>query len=101
METTYPSGLMWFRRDLRCEDNAALHHALETCRQLHCVFVFDSSILESLPRRDRRVNFIRESLTQLDEQLRDGSGQPHAGLIVRHAVAAQEIPRLARSLGVA
>ena len=41
-------GLMWFRRDLRAFDNAALFHALKSCKQVHCVFVFDKAILLSL-----------------------------------------------------
>jgi deoxyribodipyrimidine photo-lyase len=91
---------MWFRRDLRAQDNAALHHALRNCAQVHCVFVLDREILDPLPRADRRVEFIRESLVSLDEDLRTLAAQEHAGLIVRHAVARQEIPRLALSLGV-
>jgi deoxyribodipyrimidine photo-lyase len=59
---TYTKGLMWFRRDLRAQDNAALYHALKVCRQVWCVFVFDTDILNPLPRADRRVEFIRESL---------------------------------------
>ncbi len=62
MDKTYARGLMWFRRDLRCEDNAALYHALKSCGQVWCVFVFDQDILDSLPRADRRVEFIRETL---------------------------------------
>ena len=91
---------MWFRRDLRAQDNAALHHALRNCAQVHCVFVLDREILDPLPRADRRVEFIRESLEALDEDLRTLAAQEHAGLIVRHAVARLEIPRLALSLGV-
>ena len=100
MQTPYPAGLMWFRRDLRAHDNAALCRALESCGQVHCAFVFDRAILDTLPRRDRRVEFIRESIAGLDDALRRLAGWPHAGLIVRHAVAADEIPRLARELGV-
>ncbi len=93
-------GLMWFRRDLRAFDNAALFHALKSCKHVHCVFVFDKAILDSLPRADRRVEFIRESLVALDAELHAVAGQAGAGLIVRHAVAADEIPRLAHELGV-
>ena len=100
MESKYDAGLMWFRRDLRAHDNAALFHSLKACRQVHCVFVFDRAILESLPRRDRRVEFIRESLVELDRELREWAGLPGAGLIVRHAVALDELPRLARELAV-
>jgi deoxyribodipyrimidine photo-lyase len=91
---------MWFRRDLRAFDNAALFHALKSCKQVHCVFVFDKAILDSLPRADRRVEFIRESLVALDAELHAVAGQAGAGLIVRHAVAADEVPRLAHKLGV-
>ena len=96
----YAAGLMWFRRDLRSTDNATLHLALRSCRLLHCVFVFDQAILEALPRVDRRVEFIRESLVELDEALRLLSQHTNGGLIIRHAVASDEIPRLARQLRV-
>ncbi|MDR6858118.1 deoxyribodipyrimidine photo-lyase [Variovorax guangxiensis] len=95
-DKTYAKGLMWFRRDLRVDDNAALYHALRACRQLLCVFVFDRAILDALPRADRRVEFIRESLVELETELRALGG----GLIVRHAVAEDEIAPLARALEV-
>ena len=94
------NGLMWFRRDLRAFDNAALYHALKSCTQVHCVFVLDRAILDKLPRQDRRVEFIRESLVTLDAELHAVAGLAGAGLIVRHAVAADELPRLAKELGV-
>jgi len=100
---TYDRGLMWFRRDLRAADNAALHHALKSCRHVWCVFVFDTDILNPLPRADRRVEFIRESLVELHERLRElgqEHGVPSVGLIVRHARAQQAIPALARQLNV-
>ncbi len=96
----YATGLMWFRRDLRVDDNAALYHALRSCRQVHCVFVFDTAILGSLPREDRRVEFIRESLVVLDEDLRRRCADPACGLIVLHAAAASALPHLAHELGV-
>ncbi len=100
MEKPYPAGLVWFRRDLRAEDNAALYHALRSCSQVHCAFVLDTAILDSLPRQDRRVEFIRASLVQLDEALRTLAGKPGAGLVVVHGRADEEIPRLARRLHV-
>jgi deoxyribodipyrimidine photo-lyase len=93
-DKTYAKGLMWFRRDLRVDDNAALYHALRACRQLLCVFVFDRAILDALPSADRRVEFIRESLVELETELRTLGG----GLIVRHAAAEDEIATLARAL---
>lgn len=35
----YARGLMWFRRDLRAHDNAALSQALRQCAEVHAVFV--------------------------------------------------------------
>jgi deoxyribodipyrimidine photo-lyase len=109
MPKPYDTGLMWFRRDLRADDNAALFHALKQCNTVYCVFVFDKEILDVLPRADRRVEFIRESLVDLDQQLTQlrSSGTSKnkpldAGvtLIVQHAWASQEIPLLAKSLNV-
>jgi deoxyribodipyrimidine photo-lyase len=90
-------ALVWFRRDLRDHDHAALSAALAGAKQVYCAFVFDTEILDGLPgRRDRRVDFIRQSLLELDVALRARGG----GLIVRHGRATDEIPGLARTLGV-
>ena len=99
-EPTYPSGLVWFRRDLRANDHAALHHALTQCPTVHCVFVFDTDILDQLPRADRRVEFIRESLVELDATLRTLSARAQGGLIVLHAASSETVPALAQELGV-
>ena len=95
---TLDAALLWFRRDLRVADHAALYHALRAARNVWCVFVFDREILGSLPRQDRRVEFIRESLVELDTALR--ALMPGAGLIVRHGDPVEEIPALARRLAV-
>ncbi len=103
MARSLKSALVWFRRDLRAVDNAALHHALRAAGQVWCVFVFDTVILDPLPRADRRVEFIRESLVDLDRQLR-ALGERHATpgvrLVVRHGDPVAEIAALARTLGV-
>jgi deoxyribodipyrimidine photo-lyase len=100
MDKEFSSGLVWFRRDLRIEDNTALYQALRACQRVYCAFVFDRDILEPLPRADRRVEFIRESLVDLDNRLREAAGRPGAGLIVRHGKAVDEVAQLARQLGV-
>lgn len=101
MNKKYDCGLMWFRRDLRVDDNAALYHALKTCRQVFCVFVFDRDILDTLPRIDRRVEFIRESLVDLNRQLAElghRHGRANVGLIVQHGRASETLPALAQAL---
>ncbi len=82
----FEHGLMWFRRDLRIEDNAALHQALHQCRNLSCVFVFDTDILSALPSSDRRVAFIDDCITVLDHKLRQAGTQ----LIVLNAQVASK-----------
>ena len=63
--------LVWFRRDLRDSDHAALCEALRRGRRVFCAFVFDREILDALDHEaDRRVEFIRESLVELDAALR-------------------------------
>jgi deoxyribodipyrimidine photo-lyase len=100
MDKEFDSGLMWFRRDLRTDDNAALYHALKKCKTVHCVFVFDREILDALPKIDRRVEFIRESLVELDISLRQLSEKSNTGLIVLHAWASDAVPLLGRDLAV-
>jgi len=89
-------SLVWFRRDLRAFDHAALHHALRCSQQVYCVFVYDTDILDGLPRDDRRLRFIHASLASLDEELRRLGGY----LIVRHGSARDEVVALAKALDV-
>jgi len=97
----YHSGLVWFRRDLRAYDQAALHHALKACETVYCVFVFDKAILDELPSRsDRRVGFIHASVVALDETLRRLADRQMPVLHVRHELAIDAIPALAEALGV-
>jgi deoxyribodipyrimidine photo-lyase len=100
MQPPFKKSLFWFRRDLRLADNAALYHALRKSEQVYCVFVFDTDILDALKTEgiadDRRVEFILESVVELDAALREVEG----GLIVRHAAAWREIPALAAALDV-
>ena len=85
-------SIVWFRRDLRLFDHAALHHALKASSHVIAVFIFDTEILAQLPRQDRRVAFIWQSLQQLKAELiAHGSD-----LIVRHGKATEEILRLAQ-----
>ena len=96
MTEPFDRALVWFRRDLRVDDNAALYQALKQARQVFCVFILDRDILDALPRTDRRVEFILGALKVLDEDLRQLGG----ALIVRHGFVADEIPKLAAELGV-
>ena len=101
MQRPLDRALVWFRRDLRADDHAALYHALRAAREVWCVFVFDREILATLPRRDRRVEFIRDSVDELSRTLgKLGEAHGHAGvrLIARHGQASTELPQLASLL---
>lgn len=103
MDKSLDRALVWFRRDLRVDDNAALYAACKSARQVFCAFVFDSDILGPLPSADRRVEFIRDSLVDLDGQLRAlalSHGVADVGLIVRHGPGADALPVLAAELAV-
>ena len=88
-------ALVWLRRDLRLDDHAALATALRHADRVALCFVFDRSILDPLPRSDRRVAFIRESLVDVEARLRQLGG----ALWVTHGTPADAIPALAERLG--
>lgn len=86
----------WFRRDLRLGDNLALEAALRTGVPVIPVFILDSRILAQPTMGERRLQFLRTALLDLDEQLR-GRG---SRLVVLHAGdAARELNRLAEDTG--
>ncbi len=89
-------ALFWFRRDLRVSDNAGLYRALKSAAHVYCVFVFDSDILDALPgKKDRRVEFIRDSVIELQQSLRAAGGD----LSVQYGRAREVVPQLAKTLG--
>lgn len=93
----YAKSLVWFRRDLRDFDHAALYYALKHSAQVYCTFVFDTEILDKLnDKADRRVAFIWESVKELKAALQNKGGD----LVVLHGRATDEIPTLANTLQV-
>ena len=63
-------SIFWFRRDLRLQDNAGLFQALQSGYPVVPVFIFDRSILDALEDKDdRRVEFIHQSLSAMQEEL--------------------------------
>ena len=88
-------SLVWLRRDLRLDDQAALYHALKSSRAVHAVFVFDTDILGALPSRaDRRVEFIHGSVSSLKREF-EALG---ATLHVLHGPASRLVPEFARAI---
>ena len=63
-------SIFWFRRDLRLHDNVALFNALKSGEKVLPIFIFDTSILEKLPKNDARVSFIIKELRSMNEHLK-------------------------------
>lgn len=55
-------SIFWFRRDLRLNDNKGFFEALKQEENVLPIFIFDTTILESLPKDDARVSFIYNTL---------------------------------------
>lgn len=65
-------SIVWLRRDLRLEDNAALYHALKYKNPVLPIFIFDTEILSKLEnKKDARVGFIHQEISSLKKQLND------------------------------
>ena len=63
-------NIIWFRRDLRLNDNAALYHALQSGIPVLPIFIFDKNILDQLEQKeDRRVAFIHSALEEMQQKL--------------------------------
>jgi deoxyribodipyrimidine photo-lyase len=63
-------NVVWFRRDLRLNDNTALNKALESNLPVLPVFIFDTNITDDLPVDDPRLSFIYETLSSIDRDLK-------------------------------
>ncbi|MEY3750842.1 MAG: hypothetical protein RLZZ186_1261 [Cyanobacteriota bacterium] len=86
--------VVWFRRDLRLADHAALS---EACRRgaVLPVFVLDRQLLFHPETAVARVAFMLASLQALDQELRRRGGR----LLVRRGDPAEELLKLVRASG--
>ncbi len=89
------AALVWFRRDLRVEDQQALQAALAHAELVVPVFCLDDRLLHGRHSSGARTQFMLESLAELDAALRAIG----AGLVVRHGDPAGELIALARVVG--
>ncbi|HEV1998401.1 MAG TPA: deoxyribodipyrimidine photo-lyase [Candidatus Dormibacteraeota bacterium] len=86
----------WFRRDLRLQDNMALEAALRTGVPVIPVFILDARILAQPTMGERRLQFLRTALLDLDEQLR---GRGSRLLVLHSEDVARELNRVAEETG--
>lgn len=69
METREKVSIFWFRRDLRLADNHGLSKALQSSFPVLPIFIFDTDIIEELPKEDARISFIYKTLTKINNEL--------------------------------
>jgi deoxyribodipyrimidine photo-lyase len=62
-------NILWFRRDLRLEDNTALIQSLVEGLPVLPLFIFDTAIIEELPADDPRISFIYSNLKEINDEL--------------------------------
>lgn len=62
-------NIFWFRRDLRLDDNVGFFKALHGKYPVLPIFIFDSEILNELPKDDARVTFIYNTLQSMRDAL--------------------------------
>ena len=66
-------GLVWFKRDLRWQDNAALAHASKN-GPVRCIYIVEPELWLQPDCALQHFEFIRESLLELDTYLRTRGG---------------------------
>ena len=96
MPADAPLQLVWFRRDLRIDDNPALAAAAER-GPVACCFVLDPRIFRGPGAAGVRVRFMLQGLEDLDGRLRSLGG----GLHLRRGTSEREVVGLASELGAA
>ena len=65
-------NIVWFKRDLRLQDNEAIHNAIQSGQPTLLLYVFEKSLQNDTHYSARHWNFIKQSIVALNAEL-----QPH------------------------
>ena len=91
-------NIIWFRRDLRLEDNHALYQALKSGTPVLPIFIFDTDITDKLNNKhDARLNFIALILSEIKARL-EGMG---SSLLVLHGKPVEVFSKLMYDYSIA
>lgn len=63
-------NIVWLKRDLRLQDNEAIANALKTGKRTLFLYVFEHILRNDNHYSERHFNFIKESITDLNVQLK-------------------------------
>jgi len=68
-------NVVWFKRDLRLQDNEAIFNASKTENPTLLLYVFEKSLENDSHYSERHWNFIKQSLVDLNKQLEHSNTQ--------------------------
>lgn len=79
MSTKFKNGLFIFRRDLRTVDNNGLNLLNSNCENIYAVFIFTPEQVgqQNDYKSNNAVQFMIESLEDLDDQIKSDGGKLH------------------------
>ena len=63
-------SLVWFKRDLRLNDNEAIFNALSSGAPVLLLYVFENNLLNDPHYSERHWNFIKQSLEDINNSLK-------------------------------
>jgi deoxyribodipyrimidine photo-lyase len=79
---------------MRIQDNAGLFHALKNSEKVQAFFIFDTTILDLLPKSDQRIHFIYEAIQTLKSEYQKIGSE----LLVYHGNPKELIPQMVKDL---
>ena len=62
-------GVIWFRTDLRIDDNPALRNALDNCEEVIGIYIFSQLQWKTHNESNVKLEFLIENLTFLEKSL--------------------------------
>ena len=62
--------VVWLKRDLRLQDNEAIYNALKLNKRVLLLYMFEPLLLEDSHYSKRHWNFIKESIEDLNKELK-------------------------------
>lgn len=67
---TIPTAIVWLKRDLRLRDHAAIYWAQKKYKQVVLLYIAEPSLRNEAHSSERHFNFIKQSLEDLNNQLK-------------------------------
>ena len=69
IKSNKPIVIVWFKRDLRLEDNEAINSAIASNKLVLLLYIIENSLIQNDHFSIRHLNFIRQSLVDLNQRL--------------------------------